>query len=295
MRILITGATGFIGKYLVPLLNQHQLFLLGRKEASFSQKGVFYLRADLADIGSWGKQVNDFSPEACIHLAWEGLPDYSIESCQENFNISTRLFEFITHKGCKKIFSAGTCWEYGDLRGAVKEEDLSGKLNQFASFKTSLRLAGERLADQRKINFIWGRIFFVYGPGQRNTSLIPSCYRSLVNGQHQVLKNPGTVCDFIYVTDVAAAIKSLIETEGIGGIFNIGSGHATEVGYVCHCVAQTLKVKYDLPDSGDLTDKDGFWADISLISGRTGWKPQMSIDRGVDETICELRKNNGSH
>lgn len=292
MRILITGATGFIGKYLVPLLNRHQLLLLGRKEAGFSQKGVSYVRADLADIASWNKQVNDFSPEACIHLAWKGLPDYSFESCLENFNISARLFEFITLKGCKKIFSAGTCWEYGNLQGVVKEGDSPGELNQFASFKTSLRLVGECLAVQQKVNFIWGRIFFVYGPGQRKTSLIPSSYSSLVNGQRQVLNNPRAVCDFIHVADVAAAIKALIETEGIRGIFNIGLGSATEVSRVCHYVAQALKIKDNLSNGSYLSDRDGFWADISLIGSKTGWKPQIPIDRGVDETIRELRKNN---
>src|SRR3989338_11344611 len=112
MRILITGATGFIGKYLIPLLSRHQMFLVGRKESYFSQDNVIYVRADLTDISSWEKQIEKFAPDACIHLAWKDLPDYSFASCLENFNISARLFEFLSRKGCKKIFAAGTCWEY---------------------------------------------------------------------------------------------------------------------------------------------------------------------------------------
>lgn len=292
MRILITGATGFIGKHLVPLLTRHQLLLLGRKEAHFSQGSVSYVRGDLADLASWKKQVEDFAPDACIHLAWKGLPDYSFASCLENFNISARLFEFLGLNGCKKIFAAGTCWEYGNLQGVVKEEGSSKELSLFASFKTSLRLVGESLAVQRRVNFIWGRIFFVYGPGQRGTSLIPSCYSSLAIGQHPVVKNPKAVCDFIHVADVAAAIKALIETEGVCGTFNIGSGFATEVVRVCHYVAQALKIEDKLSDGSDFSDREGFWADISLISNKTGWKPQIPFQRGVEETIQELRKGN---
>jgi nucleoside-diphosphate-sugar epimerase len=294
MRILITGATGFIGKYLIPLLVRHQLLLLGAEEARFFQENISYIKADLAEPETWEKKVEDFAPEACIHLAWKGLPDYSFACCLENFNLSTKLFEFLALKGCKKIFAAGTCWEYGSLRGTVKEDDTSDELSLFASFKTSLRLVGESIARYGKVDFIWGRIFFVYGPGQRETSLIPSCYASFASGKAPAIKNPKAACDFIHVIDVAEAIKSLIEAEGVSGTFNIGSGCATEVASISNYIAQTLKVKDKLFGGGDSSEKEGFWADLSLITSRTSWRPQISLKRGVEETILELRKKNGS-
>jgi len=291
MRILITGATGFIGKHLVPLLARHQLLLMGRREACFSQPGVSYIRADLADLTAWKKQVEDFAPDACIHLAWKGLPDYSFESCLENFNISARLYKFLSRNMCRKIFTAGTCWEYGNLQGVVKEADFSGGLSLFASFKAGLRLIGESLSLQQKVDFIWGRTFFVYGSGQREASLIPSYYSSLAGGQLPAVRNPNSVCDFIHVSDVVSAIKVLIETEGVSGVFNIGSGYPTEIVQVCEYIAKTLKVEKKFSCGNTSSAGDGFWADISLISSKTGWEPQMSIHRGVEETVKELRKN----
>lgn len=294
MRILITGATGFIGNHLVPLLSLHQLLLIGRREACFSQSGVSYIRADLADLTAWKKQVEDFAPDACIHLAWSGLPDYSFKSCLENFNISARLYEFLGHNGCRKIFTAGTCWEYGNLHGVVKEDDFCGELSLFASFKTGLRLIGESLSLQQKVDFIWGRIFFVYGQGQREASLIPSCFSSLVGGEHPAVRNPNSVCDFIHVSDVVSAIKALIEAEDVRGILNIGSGYPTEVSKVCEYVAEALKVEKKLFLNSTSSTGDGLWADISLISSKTGWKPQIRICRGVKETVNDMRINDGS-
>lgn len=289
MRIFITGANGFIGRHLVPLLDKHQLLAIGREQANFSGRNISYIRANLADPASWEDRLEEFAPEACIHLAWQGLPDYSFEACLKNFDMSARLFDLLTLKGCKTIFVAGTGWEYGDAQGAVKEEDSPGKMSLFASFKTALRLVGENLAAQRKVNFIWGRLFFVYGPGQRDTSLMPSCYRSFVKGECPAVKNPDAVCDFVHVADAASAIKALIETKNTNGTFNIGSGSAAKVSQVCDYVAQALKAANSLPDKKDSSDKsNGFWADISLINGKTGWKPQTSLRKGVEEMMREL-------
>ncbi|MFA6217308.1 MAG: NAD(P)-dependent oxidoreductase [Candidatus Omnitrophota bacterium] len=293
MRILITGATGFIGKHLVPLLSRHELLLLDTNEVSIPNRKVTSLKADLADISAWGKSVLDFAPEACCHLAWKGLPDYSFARCLENFTISALLFEYLTLNGCKKIFSAGTCWEYGNLNGPVKEDQIPEEVSLFASFKTSVRMVGESLSRQRNVNFIWGRMFFVYGPGQRETSLIPLCYAAFAKGKEPVVKNPNTVCDFIHVSDVALAIKALIEAEGINGVFNIGSGVQTPVVRVCQYVAQAAGYKGELPEKTNGNGKDGFWADVSRLRGKTSWKPLMPLEKGIKETIKELRKKHG--
>lgn len=290
MKILITGATGFIGQYLVPLLEGHQLLLLGLEEARFSQSGCVYLKADLGDEASWKKQVRDFAPDACIHLAWKGLPDYSFHCCLENFLISVRLFGFLQSLRCRKILVAGTCWEYGNAQGRVKEEDQALASSLFASFKTSLRIVGESLFAQGPADFIWARLFFVYGPGQRESSLIPSCYTAMAAGRQPVLKNPNVACDFIHVADVAAAFKALIEADNARGIFNIGSGIATEVSRVCSYVSAALNVNSPGLVSNSLAEKSGFWADISRIRIKTGWKPQISLQKGVEDTVQTLRK-----
>ena len=144
MRILVTGGSGFIGRHLLPLLGHHQLLSIGRSEPRVRQPNAAYVQGDLAEIAPWRETVREFSPEACIHLAWTSLPEYSLSRCMENFDSSVRLFELLSDMGCQKIFVAGTCWNT-EPAGQVGEADSPYSMNLFASFKTALRLVGESL------------------------------------------------------------------------------------------------------------------------------------------------------
>ncbi len=250
----------------MPLLGSHELLHLGK-------------------IESRGETVRKFSPEACVHLAWAGLPDYSLARCMENFNLGVELIKELSDTGCQKIFVAGTCWEYGDLQGQVRESDPTRVTNLFASFKTSLRLVAESLMAPRKQDLIWGRLFFIYGPGQRKTSLIPSCYNALSHDQPFSVNTPNAVSDFIHVSDAARAIKTLIESTGVSGIFNIGSGVPATAAEVCQLVSRCLNKNGSVPD-GVTAEKRGMWADVSLIKARTGWTPQLSLEAGIQQTVA---------
>ena len=81
MRILLTGGCGFIGKYLLPLLDKHQTLMVGRRDFESSQDNVSYVRGNLSSLSELEEKIVAFSPEACIHLAWEGIPDYSFSNC----------------------------------------------------------------------------------------------------------------------------------------------------------------------------------------------------------------------
>lgn len=288
MRIFLTGANGFIGRHLIPLLNRHDLLLIGRKQGLNYPSNVLYVQGDLTSGEQWKRIVADFSPELCVHLAWMGLPDYSLRTCLLNFEMSVRLFEVVIDIGCRKVFAAGTCWEYGDLQGKVSEKDIPERINLFASFKTGLRLVGESLAASQKMDFIWGRIFFVYGLGQRESSLIPSCYKALKEGRSPKINNPGRVNDFIHVSDVVSAISALIETPNISGVFNIGSGSPSKVGEVVKIIAKRMGSEKLLPKNIDHSEEGGIWADRSLIERETHWKPLTPLATGIDKTITQL-------
>jgi nucleoside-diphosphate-sugar epimerase len=291
MRILLTGGCGFIGKYLLPLLDKHKILMIGRRDFEGLQENISYVQGNISNLSELEEKIKAFSPEVCIHLAWEGIPDYSFSTCLKNFNASIRLFDFLSRIDCKTIFAAGTCWEYGNLNGQVHESDMPANMNLFASMKSGLQLSGQSIFNSNAINFIWGRFFFIYGPGQRETSLIPSCFQAFNAGRMPELKNPNAVNDFIYVLDAAKAIVNIIEAPNVSGVVNIGSGKPTKVLDVCKIISKKINTTFKDPTLEDSQENIGFWADISKMSQQTGWAPEVSVEEGIKMILDSLEEN----
>jgi nucleoside-diphosphate-sugar epimerase len=290
MRVFLTGGSGFIGRHLIPLLSEsgHEVLALSRKSvADVASLGVKALVGDLADPESYRSLLKAFKPDCAVHLAWEGLPDYSVKNCRRNLLTGLDLFEALHEAECARIFSTGTCWEYGKLTGPVKESAVGRERGAFAAFKVALRVIGESTFLKEGKNFIWGRPFFVYGPGQRSSALIPSCYRSLCAGESPQIREPYAVNDFIHVNDVARAIRALIEVCPATSAFNIGTGVPSPVWRVVNYVAESLG-KPPVYSEATCSNNDGFWADTEKMSS-LGWAPSLSLDAGIAQTVEALK------
>ncbi len=289
MRIFLTGATGFIGQRLLARLENHDVLALSRHQQSIHYPGVHFIAGDLNNT-TWTNEVKDFSPHICLHLAWEGLPDYSLERCQANLNTSLILFKKLAELGIKRFITTGSCWEYGNASGPVCEVSSIGDLNIFAATKQALRLMLTSLALDYGIDMIWTRLFFTYGPNQRASSLIPQCHAAYSQGRLPQIQKPDVAQDFIYVDDAAEALVRLVETEKLkSGLFNIGSGQPTTVGMVVNEVAKYFGKP--LPYSST-KPTSGFWADTKKIKEATSWEARTSLQSGVQQTLKVLDQKN---
>ena len=242
-----------------------------------------WLEGDLLHPDSWYEGIVEFDPDVTVHLAWQGLPDYSLPTSMLNFRAGLELFEFLRSTNCRRVVVAGSCFEYGTLTGCVSEDQHPESMGLFAAFKASQRLVATSLLVGSAITLVWARIFFAYGPGQRSTSIIPSCYRALAAGRKPETRSPNIINDFIHVSDVAAGLATLATTTSPGGTYNLGSGTPTRVREVANTTARLL----GLPEVYGPDDDPGvgFWADQSRIHTLTGWRPQLSLEEGIRQTI----------
>ena len=287
MRILVTGASGFLGRHLMPLLKQHDVMRLTRStaEPSLMGEGGKSLIADLSHEGSWQEEVERFSPEYCIHLAWEGLPDYSLTRCRVNLNTSLMLLETLVKARVKRVVVAGSCWEYGRASGPVREDMAPIDCGVFASTKHAVRTVFDSIARDAGFECRWARLFFVYGSGQRSTSLIPNLYSAYALGRSPSLREPHVGQDFVYVDDVARGLWALAQCDAPSGIFNIGSGQMTSVASVANLVATS----FDKPMPFTLSSEvSGFWADTRHTFAATGWRAETEINDGIAKTLAAL-------
>ncbi len=283
MKIFITGGTGFIGRYVVRRLLQarHKVFLLvrdlKRAEEIFGRtRRLELMRGELKDLAKLEQKIKRLKPEACVHLAWEGIPDYGVEMSLKNLQYGLDLIRTLTRVGCRKMIVSGSCWEYGATSGEVSEEAKLNPRNPFAAAKVALYFLGRVIVEANKADFVWLRFFYVYGPGQKKASLIPYLLQRKERGLLPHLENRRGGNDFVYVDDVAQAVAQALFLRR-GGVYNIGSGKVAGVAEIANLVYGKKIIRTARPK--------GFYADISRARKILGWRPKTSIKAGVLQTL----------
>lgn len=292
-KIFITGGTGFIGTNVIKKLREeNEILLLVPAAERKTSKGIPKVKTifgDLSNISKWKNKVIDFKPQATVHMAWEGLPRYDSETSIKNLHYGLDLINMLAETTCKRVLVTGSCWEYGKQKGKLKEDITLKPFNVFTAAKNSFHWLGEEIAKGNNMQFIWTRIFYVYGPGQRKDSLVPYIIRCIKEGKEPTIKTPLAKNDFIYVGDVAEAISMIIKKCNKSSVYNIGSGKSTSVQDIIKIVYNNLNPHHESkepPKSN--TSFDNFWADISKIKREIGWKPKTTIKEGIKRTLLKI-------
>ena len=297
---MITGASGFIGQPLVSSLEEqgHTVLALSRTIFDGVQKETIrWLSADLSSPLTYQDSVKNFSPEILIHLAWQDIPDFSFERSRNNLNHSLDLLSFAVGLGsCRKILVSGSCFELNRLKGECPETEIGTPKDDFTWAKHTLRSWLEVICAKEKIDLGWMRIFYVYGPRQRQNSLIPSILTHLQNGKLPDLRTPQNANDFVFVDDVAKAFSNAVSNEFPSGIYNLGSGGSTPVKEICRMAEQivlgtdslTRQLKEKTQESFCNVD---FWADYSNAEQFFDYLPKTSLLEGIEKTWQWLTSN----
>ena len=288
MRIFITGGSGFIGRYLIRELNGNQILALTRRKPEMgSLAGVEWLFGDLEQTDQWEEKLIQFGPEVCIHLAWEGLPDYSKEVSEKNVKLSANLFTLLRRANVRRIVALGSCWEYGDVQGRISEAQDTKPKSHFAMAKVQVCESFIKESSVAGIEFVWQRVFFSYGPGQRTAALLPTVVTALEDHQLPKIKSPDLAQDFVFISDVAEAIAITSTRSKVEGIFNVGSGQLTQVGDFVNIVAAELGSTFRTHVLGEPL---GMFASVEKLKREVGWEPKHSLQQGVAETVKALKR-----
>jgi UDP-glucose 4-epimerase len=291
LRVAITGASGFVGMPLSKKLSMlgHEVLAISRSiPEKVDQNKIYWLKADLSIPENYQKEIKLFSPEVVIHLAWQDIPDFSFEKSKANLDLSLNFLIYIAEIGCcKKILFAGSCMEYNEMSGECLEtETINDSKNHFTSAKNSLRKKAEKICRKKSICFVWFRIFYVYGPGQRVESLIPSIFKHLKNGRLPEINSPHNANDYIYIDDVVEAFSLAIINEISPGIYNLGTGISSTVIDVCRIAEKIVLNSSDLTrmlESKTISTLNdvNFWAGMTLTNEKLKFNPRVKLSDGI--------------
>jgi len=299
MRVLVTGADGFIGSAVVRQLLRanHEVAALVRgtqlKRLSDVAERIDRIDGDLsAADGAALRAIAAWRPEGCIHLAWYAEPGKYLEA-RENLAAlrgSLALLDALIDGGCRQFVGAGTCAEYADSDRPFREDSPTAPKTLYAACKLGLCLAGEQLARQGLVNFAWGRIFYLYGVGEDPRRMVPALVRALLQDQPFDATPGEQVRDYLHVDDVARAFVTLL-LQRASGIYNIASAQPLSIAELMRRIGRSVG-KEHLIRLGAVPYRN--W-EPPFISGENdrlralGWSPAVTFETGIADVVAHWR------
>jgi nucleoside-diphosphate-sugar epimerase len=285
MKVLVTGAAGFIGAHVVRelLRRGHEVDALVRPgtrawrlEAVDGRLQV--IEADLGETADVDRVVRTSGPAAIVHLAWYAEPGRYRHAVAENIASlasSASLLEAAAGAGCGRVVLGGTCLE----NAVVPARPI------YDAAKLALHRLSEGFTEQG-LTVACGHVFYLFGPLEDERRVIPSVIRALLSGESIATTEGRQRRDYLHVSDVAAAFATIAEGS-IGGGVDIGSGRLMALADVIRLIGEETG-RPDLLRIGELGPgtSDGFEdaADPAALR-QLGWRPTHELRSGIRDTI----------
>lgn len=299
MKVFITGASGFVGSFFL-----RNLFSSGDYECSIllrNPKDAWRIQnilpkahviiGDLDHLDTIEPELIDFYPDSFVHLAWNGvLGSERNEPSQWRNVISTmKLIELAKKLNVKNFIGLGSQAEYGPCENKIDELCLANPTTMYGVSKLATQQLSKKLCLEFDIRYVWLRLFSSFGPADNSEWLIPYLTKSLIAKESPRLTAAEQLWDYIYVEDVASAIRAVLESKDAEGIFNLGSGEAYKLRTIIEKIRNLVSPDFPLK-FGEIKYRDDqvmhLEADISKLKSVTGWTPKVSIDLGLQKTVA---------
>lgn len=298
-RLLITGATGFVGTHLL-----HALAASGAAIAAISRTGAALpgvaqvFAGDLADSAFVGRSIAEWQPEVIWHLA--GARERSLSRDAFDRNISANLIGTLNllqatlgQAQLKRIVVLGTGEEYGRNTAPFCETMREAPVSAYSFSKQCATHLSQLMHASFGLPVVVLRPSLAYGPGQHSDMFLPALIHSLLRGAPFAMTRGEQTRDYVYVGDLVQALLRAGVGAGIDGeIINIGSGQATRIADLVQRVEALLGAP-GLVRLGALDYRTGeamaYSFDVRKAHSALGWSPQTSIDAGLQSTIAWFR------
>ncbi|AWL97756.1 UDP-glucuronate decarboxylase [Bradyrhizobium ottawaense] len=286
-RVLVTGASGFVGRALLPVLTGRGFEVHGVARATQSAvAGVTWHAADLLTEAGRAHALSASRPTHLVHLAWEVRPGRYREDPVNRLwaEASIDLLSRARARGTQRILGIGSCLEYGPQSGPCEE--------QVSQCRPTTLYGQAKLATAEAYiaaGAAWGRVFVPFGPHEPEARLIPSLIRSLRAGLHFDCSHGGQLRDFVYVDDLAQMIAAVLDSE-LSGVVNLASGETRSLRSVIEHVAGLLEARhlarFGAVDATGIDAEPIIAADVRRLRGVTAGVPVVGFQEGAARDVA---------
>ena len=284
--VVITGAAGFTGYSTTVAFAQqgYKVYAIVRPGSDHNIRienidNVDVIELDLTNITKLKEYVVS-TPDVMIHLAWHG-ERYELESQHNNIKWTLDALDAAAELGCKKFICSGSQAEYGATNEIQYETLAPNPFCAYGAAKVSACYLSKYRAKERGIEWIWGRIFSLYGNNEPATRMLPGLVEALKNNRDIKLSSCRQNWDYLNVNDAARAFVALSESGKGGEIYNIANGSYKPLKEFAEEAKCVLNSESNIIYGRDPEPFVSLQPSIEKIYKDTGWQPGISFADGI--------------
>jgi UDP-glucose 4-epimerase len=292
-RVLVTGASGFVGTHLCDRLaaSGARLYAVSRVERRSESTGPQWRQADLKDIAAVRQLIKSVQPHILFHLASYvvGAREIAVvvPTFYNNLASTVHLLTAAAETGCERIVLASSSEEPQIIDGATFA------CSPYAAAKCSSTIYGRMFYQLFQLPVVIPRIFMTYGPNQKDVQkLVPFVVLHLLRGEAPKLSSGRRRADWIYVDDVVEGLLRAAITPGIEGCtFDLGSGSLVSVRELVEQIVETVDTSIE-PAFGSLPDRvfeQERSAETDFLRNRLKYRATTSLKDGLHATVAWYR------
>jgi nucleoside-diphosphate-sugar epimerase len=229
MKAFVTGASGFVGSYLVKVLidEGHEVLYLKRPSSNLSKLDDYVSKVRWVDnTDNWKESLVAFQPDIIYHLAWDGVTAKERSVWQKqigNIIFQQELLDATLAAGSKKYVGIGSQAEYGNFKNKIDESYPVCPMSAYAAAKVAALDIVRAFCEINQIEWYWFRLFPLFGPHESDQWLIPSLIKNIFTQESMDFTPGEQKLPYLYVGECAKAIKAAITADGHSGVYNICS------------------------------------------------------------------------
>jgi UDP-glucose 4-epimerase len=289
MKILITGASGFVGSWICrKLASHHDVTALLRNESStFKLKNILNLNIAQNSELEWITYIRRSQPDVIILADWWGVENqYRNDERQfQNVERFKKLVDAALSTGVNHIIGIGSQAELGPVQNRVYEDQPDNPTTSYGKAKVEARKYLLSI-NSEDVKTAWFRIFSTYGPLDSGNWLIPNTVKSLSNQKSMDLTEGVQKWSYLYITDLAEALLVCIKN-GLSGIINCGNPEPVLIKEVVLKIA-SLMGREDLLNFGAIpyrNDQVMLMSPVCETLSSVGWHPRVDINEGLYQVV----------
>lgn len=293
-QVFITGATGFLGKWLTQYLSSNSNYEVIAVGQDFQSKTNFEKRSNLIleDSSSlnWANLLQSYHPAHVISCDWSGVGAASRNNRNLQLSNIPRVSELAKEcviAGVKTFIAFGSQAENGPLTCPAFEINYDNPTTDYGKAKVEVRQILESIFANSQTRFVWGRIFSTYGPMDHGYWFIQELTRCLLNEETFEMTSGVQIWSYLHAWDFARAAHIILKNKSLNGLINIGNPETVTIRYIAESIASYVGRPHNLKIGivEHRPDQVFFMKPELETLSKVGWLPEISYEEGLKSVV----------